>query len=898
VIKTLKRGWGAVKILNVGWKATMKLAGAGVLWLAVCSAFALEGVSFDNESLKQLKDSSADYSNIVGSMLIIKGNVYIPFGDMTLYADSAVIDIESGDIEVIGNIRAYLVTRSNATISIEDLVKLRRDPFVSATIEGYTINPLGEQMVDVAVVKRGDQIKASRMAGNLHTGVMEMNDVELVFKGFGARAEHGVRKPGGEITLERAEISSCSYLAEDNAHYSFFAGKVHVTPHKTANFGIRNKDNDMGEHSILAYNVQARAYGVPFLWFPIFYKPKDESPGLFKFQIGDNGDWGFFVLSSKVFNISDNPYSSVKLHLDYYGMRGWGWGAGADLYTADSRTDVFGYGIYDMRPYYSSEVENGRLKIPHMRYDFRITNVTHIIPRLDFRGHFEMVSDMYFLEDFYRYSFNNNPEPATFAALEYQFDALSTAVYFRPRVNDFFTTVERLPELRVDVPRQQLFGTNLYYQSETTADYLQMRWRDYDRGSVYGTPDAKNYAAFRFDTVHFLYYPIKLGPLNLIPRAGVRFTGYSESSKRKVSSSDLNTMYVISRPEGEYNLAYNQYDKRGNARGRFIGEFGMEANTKISRTFNDVRNAFWKLDGLRHVVVPYVNYTFIPKPSEDRDHLYAFDDIDRIEKQHFFRLGLRNRFETRRGNFGGEQLAEIFSMENYWDIHLEKHGGFNYIGDFCTKLNFNPGNGIHFDTVLSLDVGDNGGHNISANRRGRDAGRPGIGGKLVNKWEVNFRYDLFTDCSVTLSYVYQDAYASRSAYSMGSTLSEIDGGSYFDRYYNTRSQTIRFGFTVPLSMDHSFRGAYDIYYDFEVGGIREQRIKLVKTLHCWEVAAEFAYSRKYNSDGKLKGNYSFMATAYLTGLMGPAQQVQSALKSGMDELGSQTTGTSMSGLNF
>lgn len=68
------------------------------------------------------------------------------------------------------------------------------------------------------------------------------------------------------------------------------------------------------------------------------------------------------------------------------------------------------------------------------------------------------------------------------------------------------------------------------------------------------------------------------------------------------------------------------------------GEIGVEASTKIYNSWQDVRSSFLALDGLRHVIRPYINYTLIPKPNVKRDHLYYFDDIDRIDEQHFICL--------------------------------------------------------------------------------------------------------------------------------------------------------------------------------------------------------------------------------------------------------------------
>ena len=57
--------------------------------------------------------------------------------------------------------------------------------------------------------------------------------------------------------------------------------------------------------------------------------------------------------------------------------------------------------------------------------------------------------------------------------------------------------------------------------------------------------------------------------------------------------------------------------------------------------------------------------------------------------------------------------------------------------------------------------------------------------------------------------------------------------------------------------------------------IREQRVRLMKVLHCWTVAAEFAQDVSYDSDGDKDYDYSFFVTAYLNGLYGPTSQAQS-----------------------
>jgi lipopolysaccharide assembly outer membrane protein LptD (OstA) len=850
--------------------------------------------SFTNSKDRNLSNTKADSWSYVGKNIVVKGNVYIPYGDITVYADRAIINTETKDIEASGNIRLYKVKVGKKSITISDLIKLRAMPEVMVKIEGYSTDPLGNQTIESEIHTRGDMIKCSRLSGNLSSGVMEINDFEARYKTFICKAKSGTRKPSGEVVVNNAEISSCEYLENDEGHYSISCAEAKIYPYASDNFGFSGYNPDIGDHSIWGYNCWLKIFGAKILPVPIFYKPKDESPGLLQMRGGYDSDWGIFLGVSKRFLLSDYPYASTKMILDWYSLRGVGYGNETEIQTEYSKTDIFAYSLYDMRPYNSSDVENGRLTIPHARYDFKLSNVTHITPRLDFRGNFELTSDYYFRSDFLGDAFDANPEPATYAALEQQFDRLSTAFYIRPQVNNFYTTVERLPEWRIDVPRQELFS-NIYYQGETSLSNLKMKWGEFDKPRTTGNlVDPSNYSALRFDTLHMFYYPFKLDWLNLIPRSGVRMTYYEKSSKAGISEQDLENMFAVENPESTSSDAFiKNYDSKGGNQFRFTGEFGLEANTKVYQAWQNTKNAFWKLDGMRHVFEPYVNYTYIPDPTVDRKNLYYFDDIDRIQQQNFARLGMLNRLQTRRGPYGGEQIYNWMSMENYWDYHFQKQDGFNNVGDFCTKFDFNPFEDLKLTSLLSIDAGQNNPHDGPTIRNGKPVSRKGINGDFINKWELMANYQIIEDVKVNFGYVYQDYYKTESAYSMGSTLSEIESGSAFDQNYNTRIQTLVFGLSHPVTMDRKLKASYQVFYDFEQGYIREIRGKLSKTMHCWEVAIEVARSTNRDDSGNKEYKNSIMATMTLTGMDSPLKQVDRQGMPGQDN--NSTSGTNIGG---
>lgn len=828
------------------------------------------GAQLSRMKLSDLKRMRADNMNFVDNNIVVSGNVYLPFGDMEVYADKAVINASTWDVEATGNIQFYRWVSMTGNIDTDKLARLERASNILVSVKGIMGDIWGDQLIQVEASGLTDNIRAQRMVGNMETGYFQFENFEAQYNTFICKAGVGERRPDGKIVVKKAEISACNYLLNDNAHYSISCGEATLIPQNTSfyGYGLDNLESDLGEYSVFVTNGFAKVYGVPVLWLPVFYKPKDESPGLLSTQWGKASDWGYYVLLSKRFNFTDYPYSKAKLMADYYEKRGFAGGVEADFGTENSKTEIFFYTIRDKDPYESEDYWKYRMEIPNQRYDLRITNVTHITPKLDFRGAFELLSDPWFNNDFFTSRYDSDPQPSTYASLEQQFDHFSASLYIRAKVNDFFTTVQRLPSFRLDFQRQEILDTNIYYQGDFSMDYLKMSWLKFDIPGYWGKEyeKLKNYESFRLDTTHFLYYPLRFDWLTVVPRAGFKFTAYSKSSKNKVDTDDLMTMFRAADLQNITNIALNNFDEKGGSRSRFIGELGIEASTKIYNTWENVRSSWLQLDGLRHVMRPYVNYTFIPKPTVNREHLYYFDEIDRIDEQNFVRFGVQNRLQTRSGN----SVRTYFAMENYWDLYLNKSEGFNNIGNFCTMLTASPFKGFSINTMFSIDAGNNNGDLPQVVRNGRRIDNPGINLKWLNRWNINVSYTPADDWRFTLGYTYHRPYGSRSAYSMGSTLTQFDAGSYFNNYFSEYTEEIYFGMMFPITPDRRTKGSFGMSYDFHEGYVDAYEFGVTRNFHCWELA--FSFILEYDrGDGWHKTNWSpnFMVSAYLTGLENP-----------------------------
>ena len=138
----------------------------------------------------------------------------------------------------------------------------------------------------------------------------------------------------------------------------------------------------------------------------------------------------------------------------------------------------------------------------------------------------------------------------------------------------------------------------------------------------------------------------------------------------------------------------------------------------------------------------------------------------------------------------------------------------------------------------------------------------------LSRLSFSVNYVPIEDVSLNFSYEYQNPDRSRSAYSMGSTLSELESGRAFDHIYTDIIQQLTLGIQAPITPDRRTFAAYTMSYDFCDGFAPSHKISLIRQFHCWEVAVSYAYTTEYD-DEKKTHDYSFQVTARLLRLEGP-----------------------------
>lgn len=848
----------------------------GLYLLALLSSFILpfNTYAFNIDSMNAIEGitAKADSFEVIGDNMVAYGNIFVRKDDLIVYADKAIFNNTNKMVELSGNVRFLKMVRSRQEIEYWQLQKLEKDPNIKIKVVGTVMTPTGRQKLVVDTVREALSWQGDKAIGNLTTGVFQLGTFQANIGGWTVAADGALRKGNGELVIPNAQMSPCPDYMEGHSVYSMKSETVEAFPAGDQPSNIQGLDQgsaaNINNYRFWAYNNVLYVGDLPVLWLPVFYKPPPRALGNWSFTGGSSSAYGTYFQTANNWTLSDTPDLMIGTSnlLDYYSKRGLGYGNATTVTTPASKTESFAYMINDQDANYSlPQAGNGYpgsryAPLNPTRYDVDIKNMTHLTDRLDFRGRFNSLSDIYFLNDFQQNQFYIDPEPATYADVSYQFDKAALDLTFRPQVNQWSPTVEQLPALQLTVPRQELWN-NFYYQGQSSIGWYDMQWGKFrnSRASMdlgNGVEPAA-YDAGRFDTVNFLYYPLNLKDVNLIPRAGFRFTGYSNSSSLAISDNQLNNNLSVESPEGDSEADVVNYDNKGGAAGRVIPEFGLNLNTKASRSWDNMKNAFWDMNGLRHVTQPYVDYTYLTPMGTDRKYIYYFDDIDRIDTQNFTRAGIDNRLQTRRGGWKSSQSYTWATMSNYQDLLFntdsrigEPDGTIENLGDFGNIINVTPTEDLNFNITALVD-----------------GGRLWSGTDLnncVSTSNVGSTWAFADGWSVNPSWAYSSVNNTNPTYSMGNMMEQVESGTYFQRTFSDSSYL---NTNLNFKINDRTTGILTVSRDFYNNMTPNAGITLTRDLPCsLQIILNASVSQNYdnNQGGGTQTENNLSATLQFT----------------------------------
>ncbi len=443
-------------------------------------------------------------------------------------------------------------------------------------------------------------------------------------------------------------------------------------------FQIRARSATITDGTILrARHVVAHLYGVPIFYTPVFRKNLSKN-NTFEVIPGYSSRMGPFVLTR--YHLYPAPHVRTSTQLDYRAKRGVGVGQHARWLSEDSsmRGRFQAYYTQDNRPIRSESqraVREGL--VDSERYWIGFQHTQPVGERNTLISDLNYVSDPFVLEDFFDSEFRYQVQPENRVTLTHRGEDFTAAIQLNMRMNDFFNNVNRLPELSLDFNRRQIGNTRLYYESRHSAGYLE---RVFPTSS-----DREDYNAFRVDSSHTVYYPMRhFGFLSLIPRAGYRGTWYS---RVQPESMILTNQVPRLDAEGQQMIDDNgmllfdevtQTEEIGSGSSdlRNIFTFGLESSFKAFKVISE--NPNYLGTGLRHMFEPYADYTFVPDPNLQPDDLYQFDAIDRLGRRNDVRFGMRNKLQTRRGD---NYVHDFIDLNTFTILSLDPEDDQNEFSD-------------------------------------------------------------------------------------------------------------------------------------------------------------------------------------------------------------------------
>jgi lipopolysaccharide export system protein LptA len=445
---------------------------------------------------------------------------------------------------------------------------------------------------------------------------------------------------------------------------------------------------------VIMQYVTAYVGNVPVFWWPYLYQSLDNA---FSFTITPAyySTWGPSLLTQVTFPITDNIHS--RLRLDYFGRRGLAIGFDPTIkYGKDesSSAKLKTFYIQDQNPNLNQTAVR-RTGVPTGRYLVSLEDRTNFTDDIYGIANTTKMSDQYVTQDFFQGEFRIDPVPDNVIALTKTDPFFTLTGIARFQANDFFTTTERLPEVVLDIKRHALFGGPIFYEGESGFADLRLQFPE---GS-----GLKNYGTDRFDTFHQLTFPnTYFGWLSIMPRVGYRGTYYGKtwdlgSTVFVPPSNPLVPDFILPPPTTVNPIKFDGDTFRS------VFDTGAEASFKISRKWEDVQSRAFGLDGLMHVIQPFTDFSYVKEDGPDPLSILQFDRFepstqlraidfpqftptDSIASWTVWRVGVRNRLETRRD----DTTMTWFELDTFFDVNFENPYDRTNYSNFFNNIRFTP----------------------------------------------------------------------------------------------------------------------------------------------------------------------------------------------------------------
>ncbi len=533
-------------------------------------------------------------------------------------------------------------------------------------------------------------------------------------------------------------LESGKFTVEQRGDKQVFVGRdAGITTDDTEHpdFWFRGKKTTIYPNDRVVFNNLRLYVGdVPVFWFPYLSQPLDAELG-YHFIPGARSTWGPFLLNTYGIMLGGktDPDTGEKKdawllsrwHMDLRASRGVGTGVDfADPRIDEKKGEISGFGAYYLNDMNPSATRSGiprgyvdedrfKLQLKHRwtadfekDVDWRIdTNITYL-------------SDRHYIEDFEMDRYQTDPEPDNTVGIYRRDDSSLLSVLMRFRVNDFYRSDTRLPEITYDRARAPWFGLPVLHEGTTSLGYIGEQadptvaaiinpLSAIDPKNATG-PDAQRLLGQLSGYELTLAQSMLALPLSdprraairtqLLDPSFVRFHTYQEFSMPMMLGGFLS----LTPQAGIGYLSYGDVAGPASGLDRVQLHGGMEASVKFTRDLGSYQDYSWGIDGLKHVFQPYANWSVVSTndftmgdPSVDSltpttrpqplDPM-RFTALDQMQSWNILRWGARNRLLTQRDG----QSYEWLYLDTYMDAFIRDPESQRTVSNLYNDVRWRP----------------------------------------------------------------------------------------------------------------------------------------------------------------------------------------------------------------
>ena len=203
---------------------------------------------------------------------------------------------------------------------------------------------------------------------------------------------------------------------------------------------------------VVAHSATLYVGGVPVFYFPYYSRNLGPRANNFNFVPGYRSSFGPFLLSSYHFFLDEELDGTA--HVDYRERRGVGLGRTLNYHLGRWGDGTFKYYyLHDQDP----GAGGGDPKIDPNRQRVDFSYQANPATNLNVKAVVRYQGDTNIVREFFEGEYRQDPQPSSFFEVNRFWQNFSVDTYVQPRVNNFLETEERLPDVRLNGQRQQLW---------------------------------------------------------------------------------------------------------------------------------------------------------------------------------------------------------------------------------------------------------------------------------------------------------------------------------------------------------------------------------------------------------------------------------------------------------